>query len=64
MTSCLYIRIEFNDYFVTVGVQLYTILAIYDVLIVNKLFQSVRYVAAQSNVIDQPMLIGKLGITG
>jgi len=36
MTSCLYIRIEFNDYFVTVGViaQLYAILAIYGVLIV------------------------------
>jgi len=33
-------------------------------LIVNKLFQSVRCVATQSNVIDQPMLIGKLGITG
>jgi len=65
MTSCLYIRIEFNDNFVTVGViaQLYAILAIYDVLIVNKLFQSVRCVAAQSNVIDQPMLIGKLDIT-
>jgi len=36
MTTCLYIRIEFNDYFVTVVViaQMYAILAIYDVLIV------------------------------
>jgi len=35
MTSCLYIRKEFNDYFVTVEViaQLYAIIAIYDVLI-------------------------------
>jgi len=68
MTSCLYIRIEFHDYFVTVRViaQLYAcILAIYDVdciLIVNNLFQSVRCVATPSNVRDQPKLIGKLGI--
>jgi len=50
---------------VTVGViaQLYDILAIFDVLIVNNLFQSVRCDATPSNVIDQPMLIGKLGIT-
>jgi len=56
---------EFNDYFVTVEVfaQLYAILAIYDVLFVNNLFQSARCVATPSNVIDQPMLIGKLGIT-
>jgi len=33
------------------------------VLIVNNLFQSVRCVATPSNVIDQRMWIGKLGIT-
>jgi len=51
--------------FVTVRViaQLYAILAIYDVLIVNNLFPSVKCVATPSNVNDQPMLIGKLGIT-
>jgi len=65
ITSCLYFRIELNDYFVTVEViaQLYAILAIYDVFIVNNLFQSVRCVASPSDVIDQPMLMGKLGIT-
>jgi len=68
MTSCLYIRMEFNDYFVTVEViaQLYATgdLRRFDcVLIVNNLFQSVRCVATPSNVIDQPILIGKLGIT-
>jgi len=70
MTSCLFIRIEFNDYFVTVGViaQLYAILAIYDVLIVNYISNCFNLLDVllytQSNVIDQPMLIGKLGIIG